>query len=121
MCLISHSGLLTLHANGPEKPSDHPERLMAIRSAVKIVIDISDRFDADRAHIDLTALALPATFCVYQAACLYIQTSEDEFLGQQWKSNMECLRRTLGHFAKRWDIGSELTWHQELTSTNFNR
>ena len=79
---------------------------MAIKSATRIVVEIGRKFLIDLAFIDLPALPLPSTFCVYQAALLHIEFSGDEFAGQLWNIDMENLQGTLKHFARRWSIGS---------------
>ncbi|KAF8848991.1 hypothetical protein BDZ45DRAFT_753246 [Acephala macrosclerotiorum] len=78
---------------------------MALRSAIRMVIDISRRFHMDLAFIDLPALPLPATYAVYRTTVLYIQLAGDEFQGSEWSSNMDSLKSTLGHFGKRWNVG----------------
>lgn len=72
-----------------------------------MVIDISRRFHMDLAFIDLPALPLPATYAVYRATLFYIYFAGDDFLGPEWLSNFDSLRSTLGHFSKRWQIGSK--------------
>ncbi|KAH6719631.1 hypothetical protein BKA61DRAFT_569336 [Leptodontidium sp. MPI-SDFR-AT-0119] len=79
---------------------------MALGSAVRMTIDISRRFHMDLAFIDLPALPLPATYAVYRSTLLYIQFSGDEFQSPEWSSNMDSLKSTLGHFGKRWNVGS---------------
>lgn len=83
---------------------------MALASAIRMVIDISRRFHMDLAFIDLPALPLPATYAVYRTTLLYIQLAGDEFQGAEWTSNMESLQSTLGHFGKRWNVGSK-SWN----------
>ena len=80
---------------------------MALSSAIRMVIDISRRFHMDLAFIDLPALPLAATYAVYRTTVLYIQLAGDEFQGPEWSSNMESLKSTLGHFGKRWNVGSK--------------
>jgi hypothetical protein len=80
---------------------------MALASAIRMVLDISRRFHMDLAFIDLPALPLPATYAVYRTTLLYIQLAGDEFQGPEWSANMESLRSTLGHFGKRWNVGSK--------------
>lgn len=80
---------------------------MALASAIRMVVDISRRFHMDLAFIDLPALPLPATYAVYRTTLLYIQLAGDEFQGPEWSSNMESLKSTLGHFGKRWNVGSK--------------
>lgn len=81
---------------------------MALASAIRMVLDISRRFHMDLAFIDLPALPLPATYAVYRTTLLYIQLAGDEFQGPEWSANMESLKSTLGHFGKRWNVGSKL-------------
>lgn len=80
---------------------------MALASSTRMVMEICRRFHMDLAYIDLPALPLPATYCVYRASMFYIQFAGDEFKTSEWSSNMENFRSTLGHFGKRWNIGSE--------------
>lgn len=79
---------------------------MAIKSATRIVVEISRKFLVDLAFIDLPALPLPSTFCVYQAALLHIEFAGEEYAGRQWTADMENLQGTLKHFARRWSVGS---------------
>jgi hypothetical protein len=72
-----------------------------------MAIDIARRFHMDLAFIDLPALPLPATYCVYRATMFYISFAGEELLGDAWLSNFESLTSTLGHFSKRWSVGSE--------------
>lgn len=78
---------------------------MAIKSATRMVIDISRKFHMDLAYIDLHALPPPATYCVYLAAMLHIQFAGQGFMAPEWRSDMECMKSTLNHFGKRWYIG----------------
>lgn len=80
---------------------------MALASAIRMTIDISRRFHMDLAFIDLPALPLPATYAVYRSTLLYIKFSGDEFQTPEWSSNMDSLKSTLGHFGKRWNVGSK--------------
>ena len=106
--LILHKRVLEVGSNTDEMDEeDHKKAtVMAIKSATRIVIDISQKFLLDLAFIDLPALPLPSTFCVYQAALLHIEFAGDEFLEQQWTSDMRSLQDALKHFARRWSIGS---------------
>jgi len=79
---------------------------MALKTATRIVVDISRKFHLDIAYIDLPALPLPSTFCVYQAALLHIHLSDQAFMQPDWKADMESLKSALAHFGRRWAIGS---------------
>ncbi|KAK2630098.1 hypothetical protein QTJ16_000918 [Diplocarpon rosae] len=78
---------------------------MALSSAIRMTVDISRRFHMDLAFIDLPALPLPATYAIYRATLLYIKFSGDSFQSLEWSANMDSLKSTLGHFAKRWSVG----------------
>jgi hypothetical protein len=82
---------------------------MAIRSTIKMVIDISYRFNLDLAFISILALPLPSIFIAYKASLLHIQLADEQFLDEEWNSDMESLKVTLQYFSKRWSIGSELS------------
>lgn len=108
------SSLLLLHGrtwelmNSSAGPSDRKSTAqMALSSSTRMVIDIARRFHMDLAFIDLPALPLPATYCVYRATMFYIHFAGDDFLGPEWLSNLDSLKSTLGHFSKRWNVGSE--------------
>tara|TARA_R110002060_G_scaffold19709_8_gene26927 strand:- start:714 stop:1064 length:351 start_codon:yes stop_codon:yes gene_type:complete len=88
---------------------------MALASAIRMTIDISRRFHMDLAFIDLPALPLPATYAVYRSTLLYIQFSGDDFQSPEWSSNMDSLKSTLGHFGKRWNVGSKFTQYTFLS------
>jgi hypothetical protein len=80
---------------------------MALASATRMTIDISRRFHMDLAFIDLPALPLPATYCVFRASLLYIKFAASDFMNSEWSSNMDHLKSALGHFGKRWNVGSK--------------
>lgn len=112
------SALLTLHevrwragsvsrdGNASHQDNEYEAATLAIKSAIRIVLDISRKFLADLAFIDLPSLPLPATFAVYFSALLHIQLGGSAIFEQNWGSDLQCFKDTLSHFARRWDIGS---------------
>lgn len=84
---------------------DYETAIMAIRSATRIVIDISTRFLTDLAFIDLPSLPLPATFTVYQAALLHIDFAGPNIRDPAWIQDYNALKGSLAHFGRRWDVG----------------
>lgn len=129
LTLTSSSALLVLHkmtldlcSNSNESAGCNQKEAaaMAIQTVTRIIIDIARKFLADLAFIDLLALPLPYTFCLYQAALLHIEFAGDEFLSPRWSSGMESLQGTLRHFANRWNIGSmydDTVSKKELTNS----
>lgn len=110
----NNSSLLLLHGRTWELTSGSTGSIdrkttaqMALSSSTRMVIDIARRFHMDLAFIDLPALPLPATYCVYRATIFYIHFAGDDFLEPEWLSNLDSLKSTLGHFSKRWSVGSE--------------
>jgi hypothetical protein len=112
--LIVISSLLSIHkriwemSRTPGAMDLHNDTLkatMAIRSATRMVVDISRKFHMDLAFINLYALPPPAAYCVYLAAMLHIQFAGKVFMEPEWTSDMECMKSTLNHFGKRWYIG----------------
>ncbi len=116
ICL--HEKTCNLYTNMPGHETRRETAEMALASAVRMTIDISRRFHMDLAFIDLPALPLPATYAVYRATLLYIQFSGDDFQSPEWLSNMDSLKSTLGHFGKRWNVGSKL--HIQSPAFHFN-
>jgi hypothetical protein len=94
---------------------------LALASAVRMVIDICHRFHMDVAFIDLPALPLPAAFCIYRAAIIYIQFAGEEFLNPEWNANMESMKGALAHFGKRWCIGSEYNDQSSMQISKANK
>jgi hypothetical protein len=113
-----YSALLLLHGRTWELAKSDSSGLkdikntaqMALSSSTRIVIDICRRFHMDLAYIDLPALPLPATYSVYRATLFYIYFAEDEFMDSEWLSNLGSMKSTLGHFSKRWNIGSKFSF-----------
>lgn len=105
--VLLHEKTWNLYKTHSEDENRKELAAMAMSSAVRMVIDISRRFHMDLAFIDLPALPLPATYAVYKASLLYIQFSGDEFRSSEWCANMNSLKSTLGHFGKRWNVGSK--------------
>ena len=112
--LINMSAILVLHKKiwelnrnqvAMDLQNDALKASIAIRSATRMVIDISRKFHMDLAFIDLHALPPPAIYCVYLAAMLHIQFAGQGFMAPEWNSDMECMKSTLIHFGKRWYIG----------------
>jgi hypothetical protein len=110
---FSNSALIQFHSRRLEIAENQAKHevlemaRLALASAVRMVIDICHRFHMDVAFIYLPALPLPAAFCIYRAAVIYIQFAGDEFLGSEWNTNMESMKGALAHFGKRWSIGSK--------------
>ncbi|KAL3419849.1 fungal specific transcription factor [Phlyctema vagabunda] len=128
------SALLTLHQarrecrsttmlydnmdDGQTRKREYETAIMAIRSAVRIVIDIARRFLTDLAYIDLPSLPLPATFTVYQAALLHIDLSGPDMHSSEWIQDFQSLKGALAHFAKRWDVGQRYLSHLNVVYSN---
>ncbi|TAQ90820.1 hypothetical protein B7494_g878 [Chlorociboria aeruginascens] len=108
---LCFSSILVLHKRVSELPNIPESRkemaFLTMKSATRMVIDICHRFQIDLNFIEISALPLPATFCIYQATLLHIQLSGDEFLRPTWISDMHALKTTLAHFAQRWDIANK--------------
>lgn len=114
--LIVISALLVLHKRIWElcrdegvcaHNNDTLKAIMAIKFAIRMVIDITRKFHMDLEFINLHALPPPATYCTYMAAMLHIQFAGQDFMSPEWKSDMECMRSTLRYFGKRWHIGGK--------------
>jgi hypothetical protein len=115
--LTASSALIQFHSRRLELAENHARQevlemaRLALAAAVRMAIDICHRFHMDVAFIDLPALPLPAAFCIYRAAIIYIQFADEEFLNPEWKANMESMKGALAHFGKRWCIGSKYISH----------
>lgn len=105
--ILLHEKTWNLSNDSPGLETQKQAAGMSLASAIRMTIDISRRFHMDLAFIDLPALPLPATYAVYKSTLLYIRFSGDEFQTPQWSSNMDSLKSTLGHFGKRWNVGSK--------------
>ncbi|RDW77758.1 hypothetical protein BP6252_05811 [Coleophoma cylindrospora] len=105
------SALLTLHLARKQIPSadetDHETAMLAMKSAIRMVVEISRKFLMDIEYIELPSLPLPATFTTYQAALLHIHLARgNEIHSPEWIDDFTLLKGALGGFTRRWDVGT---------------
>lgn len=72
-----------------------------------MTIDIARKFEQDLAYIDVDALPMFATFCLYQATLLHVRLADEAFLSSEWCSDLESLKVTLAYFARRWPVAGK--------------
>lgn len=110
--MLTFSALLALHLARMQCPSpgetDNETARLTMKTAIRMVVDISSKFLMDIEYISLPSLPLPATFATYNAALIHIHLARgNEIHSPEWIEDFTTLKGALSHFARRWDVGSE--------------
>lgn len=80
----------------------------ALRSAVRIVMVVSDHFNANISRFNMMAIPPTYTYIIYRAAMSIIMLG-DEVDSEQLVNDFQNLRRTCWYMSHRWEIASKST------------